>query len=49
MTDSSTAPIALLLESVVSRSGAHGCGKVGMTASERSRLVLIKSDCFSIL
>ena len=41
---SSTAPIALLLASVVSTRGAPGWGKVRVAASERMRLVLIKAD-----
>ena len=47
ITDSSTAPIALLLASVVSTSGAPGWGRDA--ASERIRLVLVKADCGSVL
>ena len=48
ITDSSTAPIALLLVSVVSTSGAPGWGKVRVAASERKRCVLVKADCCSV-
>ena len=47
-TDSSTAPIALLLVYVVSTSGAPGWGKVKVTASESMRLVLVKTDSCSV-
>ena len=49
ITDFSTAPISLLLASVVSMSGAPGYGEVRVAASERMRLVLVKADCCSVL
>ena len=49
ITDDNTAPIALLLASVVRTNGSPGCGKVRVTASERMRLVLVKADCCSVL
>ena len=48
ITDSSTAPIALFLASVVSTSGAPALGKVRAAASKRMRLVYIKADCCSV-
>ena len=49
ITDSSAALIALLLASVVSTSGGPGWGNVRVAASERIYLVLVKTDCCSVL
>ena len=49
ITDYSTAPIALLMASVVNRSGASRCGEVMVAASEMMYLVLVKADCCSII